>query len=460
MIFTARDLAAGTGGRLVQDGPAGPVGTDSRRLQRGMWFLALSGDRFDGHDFLPHAAAAGCAGAIGQRVPDGWSGGFIQVDDGLTALQALARHVRGGFAGPVVGITGSAGKTTTRAMTALVLGALGEVHATAGNLNNHIGLPLTLLAAPLGARAWVIEMGMNHLGEIDLLQDIAQPTVRVITNVGPAHLEGVGSMDGVRRAKGELFDGARAGDICVVNHDDARVRAHPLPPGVRVVRFGTTADCEVRLTDAVVDPDQLVTRLRIETPDGSVLSTIDSPGVHLAWCALTAVAVGVALHIPAATMGERLAQYRPVGMRQRIEDGPLGIRVINDAYNANPLSMAASLRTLAAIAGRRQVALLGDMLELGRFEDDLHDDIVRLALSLDLDLVGLAGPRFAAAAERVGPAPQLVAAPDAPALARAVRGRIQPGDIALLKGSRGLAMESVLDALAGAGPTQPDAKDT
>jgi UDP-N-acetylmuramoyl-tripeptide--D-alanyl-D-alanine ligase len=353
----------------------------------------------------------------------------------------------------VVGITGSAGKTTTRAMTALALGALGRVHATEGNLNNHIGVPLTLLRAPLDARAWVVEMGMNHLGEIDLLQRIAEPTVRVITNVGAAHLEGVGSFEGVARAKGELFDGARAGDVCVVNDADPRVRALPLPDGTRVVRFGTAASCDVRVADAAVDPDSLTTRVRLELPGGSVRIKLDSPGVHLAWCAAAAAAVGVALHVPAAALAERIGAYRPVGMRQRIEDSPSGVRVINDAYNANPLSTAAALRTLAAMVGRRRVAVLGDMLELGSFEDALHRDIVTLALDLDLDGVALAGPRYAAAVDALGVRERVLTAPDADALGAAVSGTLAAGDVMLLKGSRGFRMERVLAHLADLPPS-------
>ncbi|MCB9779995.1 MAG: UDP-N-acetylmuramoyl-tripeptide--D-alanyl-D-alanine ligase [Alphaproteobacteria bacterium] len=461
MILRAEDLAAGTGGELVAPGPPGHVGTDSRRLGPGQWFLALSGDRFDGHDFLPHARSAGCAGAIGQRVPADWDRGFIRVDDGLTALQALAGWVRDGFPGPVVGITGSAGKTTTRAMTALVMGQDDpdglRVHCTQGNLNNHIGVPLTILDAPVEADAWVLEMGMSGFGEIDLLQRIGKPTVRLITNVGPAHLDGVGDLDGVKRAKGELFAGARPGDVCVVNADDPRVASIPVPDGVRVVRYGAIHDpsrpVDVRLTDALVAPDTLETRFRIETPgDGVVLGRLASPGLHLAQNACAAVAVGVALHIDPARMAARLARYEPVGMRQRIEDGPDGLRFVNDAYNANPISMAASLRTLAAVQGARRVALLGDMLELGATEAQAHQETLALALDLGIDLVGLAGPRFTAAAQALGHAqdPRLLLSPSSEDLGALVAPRLQTGDVVLAKGSRGLAMERALQSIRAA----------
>lgn len=458
MKLSAADLAQGTRGTLQATGPAGAVSTDTRRIQPGDWFLALVGDRFDGHAYLGMARDKGCAGAIAQRVPDGWDRGFVQVPDTLEALQDLARHVRGGFSGPVVGITGSAGKTTTRAMTALALEPLGLIHHTKGNLNNHIGVPLTLLDAPATAHAWVIEMGMNAFGEIDLLQDISAPTVRVITNVGAAHLEGVGSLDGVARAKGELFAGARPGDLCVVNHTDVRVRGIPLPAGVRRLTFGTEPTCDVQLVRAEVDPNTLETRFSVETPAGRVDATLATPGVHLAWCALSAIAVAVGLEVPLHGLGERLARYAPVGMRQRLEPGPGGTAVINDAYNANPLSTAASLRTLGAITGRPRKALLGDMLELGSDEERAHRDTLALALELGLELVAVAGPRYAAAARHLGALDRVVCAASAEELAPAIAPGLRPGDVVLLKGSRGLAMERVLPALSDLLPAPPPAE--
>ncbi len=444
MIFDAATIAAATGGERLHDGPAGPVGTDSRRVAPGSWFFALSGDKFDGHDFLRVAAASGAAGVvISREPPSGWTTGLVRVRDTLVALQDLARHARDRFDGPVVGITGSAGKTSTRVMVVEVLRALGAVHHTQGNLNNHIGLPLTLCGTPPDADAMVVEMGMNHLGEIALLQGITRPTVRLVTNVGAAHVEGCGSIDGVARAKQELFDGAHPGDVLCVNLDDPRIAAMPHPPGVRVVTYGTTPEAMIRLTDVAVDGDRLQTRLRLETPDGAVRVTLDVPGAHLAINAAAAAAVAFALRVPVDTLGPALSRFQPEGMRNRVEDIG-GVAVLDDAYNANPVSMVAALRTVAALRGRR-FAALGDMLELGEAEAEAHAAVLAEAVELGLDGVLVTGPRMTSAA-----VPPVVAFPDADSLAQALATQLRAGDSLLVKGSRGVRMERVVERLRAA----------
>ncbi|MGB0638662.1 MAG: UDP-N-acetylmuramoyl-tripeptide--D-alanyl-D-alanine ligase [Myxococcota bacterium] len=445
MIFTSHDLAMGTGGHTVHDAGPGKVCTDTRKIEPGDWFLALRGERFDAHDFLDKAIELGAGGVIAEEVPADWTAGYVRVSDGLQALQNLGKYVRNQFDGPTVGVTGSAGKTTSRALIALALEELGLVHQTAGNFNNHIGLPLTLLDAPPGAAAWVLEMGMNHAGEIDLLQEIGRPNVRLITNVGAAHLEGLGSIEAVAAAKGELFDGAQPGDICCINMDDPFVSALPLPPGVDIIRYGSSSDCDVRLLSAKVDPVSLATEFDIQTPKGNATCSLPSPGIHMAHNATGAICVGTALGLELNGMVERIARYEPVGMRLRIEEGPRGIRVINDAYNANPMSVAANLRTLAAIppeSGIRRIALLGDMLELGPTEIEQHREIVDLCEQLELDIVAFVGPRFTEAVDQ-----RHICAPSAPILAEQIRDDLRPGDIVLIKGSRGMAMEQVLQGL-------------
>jgi UDP-N-acetylmuramoyl-tripeptide--D-alanyl-D-alanine ligase len=445
MNFSSQELATGTKGQLVRAGGEGTVCTDTRKITSGDWFLALKGERFDAHDFLDQAINAGASGVIAERVPANLTHGHIAVEDGLAALQNLGRHVRAQYPGPVVGITGSAGKTTSRAMVGLALEGLGSVHQTAGNFNNHIGLPLTLLEAPLDADAWVLEMGMNHAGEIDLLQGIGQPTVRIITNVGAAHLEGLGNIEAVAQAKAELFDGARAGDLVCINEDDAHIQSMVIPKGCRIIRYGSSKDCDIQLLSAMVDPDSLHTRFTVQVGDEAFQGHLPSPGIHMAHNAVGALAVGHGLGLDPAGMLERIAQYKPVGMRLRIEDGPLGTRVINDAYNANPMSVAANLKTLASLPTnpqRRRIALLGDMLELGPTEIQQHAETGALAQSLGLDFVAFAGPRYCAA---IGD-PSICAA-HAEGLAVLIRERIRPGDILFIKGSRAMKMERVLQAL-------------
>jgi len=445
MKLTPEDIATGTQGRLLHTGEAGRVCTDTRAIKKGDWFLALKGERFDAHDFVDAAIAAGASGVIAERVPEGWSAGHVLVDDGLTALQNLARFVRNQFEGPVIGITGSAGKTTSRALIGLAIEPLGAIHQTRGNFNNHIGLPLTLLSMPDKADALVLEMGMNHSGEISLLQDIGKPTVRIITNVGVAHLEGLGSIEAIAAAKGELFDGARTSDICCVNMDDARVAKLPIPKGVSIIRYGSSPDCDVRLLDAHVDPDTLHTHFTVATKTEKATGTIPSPGIHMAHNAVGAVAVGVAFDLPLKPILTQISRYEPVGMRLRMEPGPQGTQIINDAYNANPMSVAANLRTLANIPpspDRRRIALLGDMLELGETELQQHSETAQLAKSLGLDRVGFVGPRFKSVIE-----PSDLWAPEAEALGAQLQKELRTGDIILIKGSRGMRMERVLDGI-------------
>ncbi|MCB9761947.1 MAG: UDP-N-acetylmuramoyl-tripeptide--D-alanyl-D-alanine ligase [Alphaproteobacteria bacterium] len=444
MRLTAAQLAEATGGTLLAEGPPGPVVTDTRKLQPGDWFLALRGDRFDGHDFLGRAADADCAGVIVDTAPEEWARGLLRVDDTLVALQDCGRWVRRGFTGPVVGVTGSAGKTTSRVMIAEVLAHLGLVHQNEGNLNNHFGLPMTLLALEPGAAAMVLEMGMSGPGEIALLQDIGRPTVRLITNVSAAHTQGTGGVEGVARCKQEMFDGAAPGDVLVVNDDDPHVRAMPHPPGVRVLRYGSSPGCDVQLQSITVDAATLSTTLRASLPGGPVEAVIPSPGRHIGLSALGAAAVGAALDLPISAIAAGLARYRPVGMRMRVERRG-GLVVLNDAYNANPASMRGALETLAALPGRR-IALLGDMLELGDIEAEAHAEVVALAGRLGLDLLGLAGPRMVAQAENVGETPVIVAR-DAAELGPKVAPRLRSGDVVLLKGSRGARMERILQAL-------------
>jgi UDP-N-acetylmuramoyl-tripeptide--D-alanyl-D-alanine ligase len=440
--FDAAAIARITGGAVLAEGPAGPIATDTRALPAGCWFLALSGERFDGHGFVPQAVAGGAVGAVVSRPVDG-PGGRVLVPDTVRALQDLGHAARRAFRGPVVGVTGSSGKTTTRAFVALALSPLGRVHQTVGNLNNHLGVPMTLLARPDDAAAMVVEMGTSSPGEIQRLAEIATPDVRLVVNVGPAHLQELGGLDGVAHEKGALFRTAAPGNTVCVNVDDPRVAAMPVPPHVRRLTFGSTGD--VALLEAELDPDTLSTRCRWRTPEGEVRAVLPAPGRHLALNAAGAICAAVALGVDPAAAAAALERYEPVGMRMRAEPLPGGATALNDAYNANPQSMEASLRLVGSLPGER-VVVLGDMLELGPTEIELHRSVARLAGALGFSRVVLYGRRMAEVADA---APGALATTDPAEAAAAVRPFLRPGVRILFKGSRGAAVERVLAALGG-----------
>ena len=468
VIFTAQELAAATGGELIREGTPGSVSTDTRAVRSGQWFLALTGERFDGDAFVDDALAAGCAGVVSTRArPANWTAGYVRVENATAALQALASDVRRRFEGPVVGITGSVGKTTARDMCALALGDE-QTHATEGNFNNHVGLPLTILRAPPSARAWVLEMGMSAPGEIAALAAIARPNVRVVTNVAPAHLEGVGDLDGVARAKAEMFASASEGDVCVVNAEDARVMGMTVPNGSRRVSFGTRgsgADVEVdaaRSEDERADDRTAVfppSALRIRNGKETVSVCLSEPGAHLAACAACAAAVAVSTGVPLSDVGARLAAFASPKGRMRVSrDAATGITVLDDAYNASPKSVSNAIETLrdARDRGHRTVVVLGDMLELGSASHDLHVDALRRCLDAGFDVVGVAGDAFATAATRVAAeradARDVVVAEDAESLWELIRDSASvKGSVVLVKGSRGMGMECIVQRLTSGG---------
>ena len=449
MKITAQNMALATGGLLQQDGPPGNFQFDTRILQSGQWFLALRGAR-DGHDFIPIAEQQDCAGIIGQHVPSNWNRGFIEVPDTLVAFQDIARFVRTAFTGPVIGITGSAGKTTTRALIGCLFENLGIVHQTKGNFNNHIGVPKTITDAPENAVSWILEMGMNALGEIDLLQNIAKPTIRLITNIGAAHVEGCGSIEGVAQAKGELFAGAQPEDTCCINLDDPRVAALPNPDGVHKITYGTTPNCDIQLRSVQVDGELCQTNVQIQTPCGNIDSFIPIPGEFMALNACAAVAAGYAAGIPLAEMAKGLQQYKPVGDRMSISN--VGeTRFINDSYNANTLSMKAALNSVATLQSKETLVLLGDMLEMGTEEGAAHIEILEVAISMGFQ-IGIVGPRFHNAylslsrqqQEKISWQSQ-----SSTEMSELINALPKTPRTILLKGSRGMTMEKILTNYSG-----------
>ena len=432
---------------LGGDAPFSRVVTDSRSLQPGDLFVALQGEKFDGHAFVAAAQAAGAAGAIVSRRID-TALPQILVADTLLALQDYAAAWRRRFDLPVVAVTGSNGKTTTKQLLAAVFAARGPVLATQGNLNNHIGVPLTLLSLRAEHRTAVIEMGANHLGEIALLTRLAQPDVGVITQAGDAHLEGFGSREGVARGKGELFAGLDGG-VAVINADDVYAPLwQQLAAHAGVIRFGFAEGATVRAQRLQPFPEESPTgtQFLLCAPEGSITVRLPLPGRHNVANALAAAGCGVALGMDLKDIAEGLAAVQAPSGRLSWKITVQGARLLDDSYNANPTSLRAGLELLAGMQGERW-AILGGMAELGADAEQLHAEAGRLAKKLGIERLLTLGPLARAAAEGFGDGAE--AYDDIEALAVAASRQLHGEAVVLVKGSRSSRMERVVAALTG-----------
>ena len=414
------------------------VSIDTRTLAPGALFVAVRGERLDGHDFALEAAARGAAGLVVERVLDVPLPQLV-VADATEALGALARAWLARHQLPVVAITGSNGKTTTREICRAILERLGPVLVTRGNLNNDFGVPLTLLRLSAEHRYAVIEMGASRAGDIERLCRICRPDVAVVTNTAAAHLEGFGDLDGVARAKGEIYRALGPHGQAVVNLDDPRAPAlleAAAAAGARVRGFGVGEDADVR---GVPGPD-----LRIDTLGTTLAARFALLGDHNGMNALAAVAAAQCLDVQAGATIAGLEAVRPFPGRLEDKDGFAGSRLIDDAYNANPASVRAAIGLLARLPGTRHL-VLGEMLELGEESARLHADAGRLARRRGIERLWTLGDAAAAAAEAFGAGARTF--DDARALARALRPELGARDVVLVKGSRGARMERVVEAL-------------
>lgn len=459
--FRADEALEWTGGSLLQgraDALFQGASIDSRTLEAGQLFAAIVGDRHDGHDFLAGAAAAGAAGLLVQRgreLPADLKPELpvIAVDDTTRALGALAAGHRAGFGGPLVAVTGSNGKTTTKEMCAAILGVPAPCLRNAGNLNNHWGLPLTLLRRSESDASVVVELGMNHRGEIQALAAIARPTVGVITNVGVAHIEHLGSQEEIALEKGDLVAALPADGTAVLNADDPRVAAQAGRSRARVLLFGRDPAAQVRgegarRTDAGGFAFELV------APQGRVPVEVAGLGETTLANALAAAAGALAAGAALEHVVEGLARYQPVAGRLQRRELPGGGLLIDDSYNANPQSMEVALRLLVELArqsGGRSLAVLGDMGELGDRAAAAHAETGALAARLGVDrLVALGehAEELAAAAAAAGlPRERVRVARDHARAAAGVRDGLGRADCVLVKGSRSMHMERVVAAL-------------
>ncbi len=456
MIRDLAELARVTGGVLHGPNAAfAAVTSDSRTLEPGALFVALRGERFDGHEFVPQAAARGAAGAlVSRRVAAEVA--QILVTDVLAALTVFAHAWRRDFAGVVVGITGSNGKTTVKEMTGSILGACGPCLVTQGNLNNHIGVPLTLARLDAGHRFAVIEMGANHPGEIAHLAAVGEPDVGLVINAGPAHLEGFGSLEGVARGKGEMFEALGVDDVAVINADD-RFAAfwHGLAREAgRIVTFGMRerADFTASNVQASVAEHGFATEFDLDCPLGRSRVQIALAGEHNVMNALAAAASASAAGAGLQAIVDGLVSMRPVSGRLQTRTALAGARLIDDSYNANPGSMRAGLASLAAMPGEHWL-VLGEMRELGADSERLHAEIGEFARASGVTRLLAVGGDARHAVDAFGPGATWFAGVDE--LIVTAKAGLHPGLTLLVKGSRSNRLERVTEALATGAGSRP-----
>ncbi|OEU75827.1 MAG: UDP-N-acetylmuramoylalanyl-D-glutamyl-2, 6-diaminopimelate--D-alanyl-D-alanine ligase [Desulfuromonadales bacterium C00003107] len=432
------------------------ISTDSRSTQPGDLFIPLRGPNFDGHDFLLQAARNGAVACLSEEVISGFPVPIIRVKDALQALGDLAGARRQAFTGPVVAVTGSAGKTTTKEMLGAILGLTGPGLITPGNFNNLVGLPQTLFTLGEEHRWAVLEMGMSALGEIARLAEIAQPHIGVITNIGAAHLETLRGLDGVARAKGELFAALPPEGTAVINADDSRVLALPVANGAQRLLFGCSEQATVRAEQ--IDQWEGGVSFQLHLPDGNYRVKLHAWGRYNVHNALAAAAAAHALLVPGPVIVHGLELFRPCAGRMEATTLADGVLLLEDCYNANPQAVKAALETLAELPGQgRNVAVLGDMLELGEAAAQLHREVGQVAAGCvdELLLLGDFASETAAAARHAGlNKKQVTIATDHQDLVGRLLQIVQPGDRVLIKGSRGMAMEKICAALKAGHPQQ------
>ncbi|HEY6084568.1 MAG TPA: UDP-N-acetylmuramoyl-tripeptide--D-alanyl-D-alanine ligase, partial [Nitrospira sp.] len=437
------------------------VSTDSRSIKRGDLFVALEGERFDGHEFVPAVFAKGAIGAIvhdqyrlpQSNVPALRSIPFLfGVRDPLFAYQQLATHYRSRFEIPVVAVTGSNGKTTTKEMVAAVLAQRWRTLKTEGNYNNRIGVPHTLFRLNGRHQAAVIEMGVDAQGQTTRLSEIVRPTIGVITNIGPDHLEFFGSMEGSAQAKAELLDLLPSDGTAILNADDPYFDYLAARAPCRVVSFGLSEKAGVRATHLASDARRgSMFQLWLPGKTRPTAVTIKVHGTHNVSNALAAAAVGYSLNLAGTTIALGLAKFRPAAMRSQVISHH-GVQILNDCYNANPASMKAAIRLLAQWKPARQrIAVLGDMLELGAHTHQMHYEVGEFLAGQGLSRLiacGSLGRAIAEGARRAGMVESaILEVADAVAAAESIRMNIRQGDVVLVKASRGMKMEQVVQGL-------------
>ena len=449
--FTLRDALNAVNGRYfgneaALDSDIDRVTSDSRTAGTGALFIALKGTRVDGHDFMAGCIRAGAVACLTEREPTPQERPAIQVDSTLRATGALAAWHRARFAIPVIGITGSVGKTTTKEMIAAVLSQRFNTHKTQKNLNNELGVPWTLLRLDDGHQVSVVEMGISGFGEMRRLTHRVRPTIAVFSVIGDAHLEFLGDRDGVMRAKGEIFEGMDENGLAVLNGDDPIQRK--CHPNMRRVTYGLGEGCDVRGSD-VRNLGEDGMRMTVRHSGGTFEVAIPAFGSHLASAALAAAAVGLELGLTGEEIARGVAQYQTVGDRARVIHAG-DMTIVSDCYNANPNSCQAAVDSLMQLDGKRRVCVLGDMLELGPRTEELHHGVGEYAAKAGVDLVIGCGPLSRAIADGAKAAgSDVLYYEDKARLIAALGDILRPGDCVLVKASHSMAFEEIVKRLTG-----------
>lgn len=422
------------------------VCTDTRDIRPGCLFIALKGERFDGHDFAAKAARAGAAAILAHK-PVEADAPVILVKDTGRALLALAAAYRARFPIPSVGVTGSVGKTSTREMVHAVLSQKYKTHENEGNRNNLIGMPLAVFGLEKSHEAAVFEMGMSAFGEISALAKVARPHVGIITNIGISHIEKLGSREGILKAKLEILDGLDPGGTLILNGDDPLLAGAAKTLRRPVLLFGVTNPaCDYRAADIRMDGGR--SAFVIEGPDGKTKAALPVIGIHQVYNALAAFAAGRVLGVPAERAAEGLGRFETVGQRQRMTDWH-GATLVEDCYNASPDSMRAAFSVLSIVKAQRRIAVLADMLELGEKSEEAHLAVGALAAENGVDLLyafGAEARRYCEGFRGRAPERPCVWFNNRDALAQQLRRTVRPGDAVLFKGSRGMHLEEAIAA--------------
>jgi len=473
VLWTMADMMHATGGESLCGGDSclfEGVSIDSRTISSKDIFVAVRGATHDGHAFIPQVTASSVKGLVvdrrmvgGDDIASFKKAGIccVAVKDTIRALGDMAAFHRQRFQIPVVAITGSNGKTSTKEMTASVLAQKYKTLKTTGNLNNEFGVPLTLLRLDGSHQAAVVEMGMNHPGEIRRLSEICQPDVGIITNIAPAHLEGLGSLENVMAAKGELIENIKESGVVILNGDDPCGLRLGATANRRVVYFGQGKDADFRGIaiendiEADISTNGFGTRFTLVFPSGSIPAKIQIkipvPGQFMVSNALAAAAAGYLAGVSAQEIRAGIKAFSPVHGRMDVRKSRRGFFIIDDSYNANPGSMEAAIKTLVSLKGAQKAVLAaGDMRELGPDSERLHEGIGRVAAQSGVDLLFLTGefaPAVKKGAVSQGMAGDRVIIGEKPDLAAKLLETLSPGDWVLVKGSRSVGMETVVQLL-------------